>query len=185
MKKSLVFLIVSCLLMTLAGCTNDEAGYAFQIDHEKNGASDAAEGPPAPSNTAQPPKTQAESSFAGEESNMFKIEVLIGNETYTATLYENETTGALMEMLPLTLEMSELNGNEKYHYLDTGLPANADKPSGIKTGDLMLFGDRCLVLFYESFSTSYTYTPLGRIDDPAGLAAALGSGDVQVTFRKG
>lgn len=175
----------SALTATYYHRENYEAGYAFQINHERSGAFDAAEKPPAPSNTAQPLETQSESSVTGEESNMFKIEVLIGNETYTATLYENETTKALMEMLPLTLDMSELNGNEKYHYLDTGLPANADKPSGIKAGDLMLFGDRCLVLFYESFSTSYTYTPLGRMDDPAGLAAALGSGDVQVTFRKG
>ncbi|MDE7293115.1 MAG: hypothetical protein K2N72_01690 [Oscillospiraceae bacterium] len=116
---------------------------------------------------------------------MLRIEILVGNETYTATLYDNETTRALTDMLPLTLDMSELNGNEKYYYLDTVLPTNASKPSGIKTGDLMLYGNSCLVLFYDSFSTSYTYTLLGRIDDPTGLAAALGSGSAQVTFRKG
>ena len=116
---------------------------------------------------------------------MLKIEILIGNEVYSATLYDNAATRTLMDMLPLTLDMSELNGNEKYYYLDTDLPTNVSKPSGIKTGDLMLYGNSCLVLFYESFSTPYTYTPLGHIDDPTGLAAALGSGSVQVTFRKG
>ena len=39
------------------------------------------------------------------------------------------------------------------------------------------------MLFYESISTSYSYTPLGRIEDPAGLAEALGSGSVAVTFQ--
>ena len=116
---------------------------------------------------------------------MLKIEIVVGNKTFSAMLCDNATAKALMDMLPLTLNMSELNGNEKYYYLDTGLPTNASRPSGIKTGDLMLYGDSCLVLFYKSFSTSYSYTPIGRIDDPAGLAAALGSGSVQVTFRKG
>ena len=116
---------------------------------------------------------------------MLKIEILVGNNTFSATLYDNAAANALMDMLPLTLDMNELNGNEKYCYLDTSFTTNASRPSGIKTGDLMLFGINCLVLFYESFTTSYSYTPIGYLDDPAGLAAALGSGDVQVTFRKG
>ena len=47
----------------------------------------------------------------------------------------------------------------------------------------MLYGDNCLVLFYESFSTSYSYTPIGYVENPDGLAVVLGSGDVQITFR--
>lgn len=46
----------------------------------------------------------------------------------------------------------------------------------------MLYGDRCVVLFYEDFSTSYRYTPLGKIQDSTGLAQAVGSGAVTVTF---
>ena len=116
---------------------------------------------------------------------MLRIEIIVGSQTYSATLYDNEAAKTLLDRLPLTLSMSELNGNEKYYYLDSDLPANSSRPSGINTGDLMLYGSNCLVLFYESFSTSYSYTPLGYIDDPAGLAAALGGGSVQVTFQKG
>lgn len=116
---------------------------------------------------------------------MRKIEIVVGDNVFSATLYDSEAATAFAEMLPLTLDMTELNGNEKYYYLDTTLPTNASRPSGIQAGDIMLYGNNCLVLFYESFSTSYSYTPLGRLDDAQGLAAALGQGNVQVTFRKG
>lgn len=48
----------------------------------------------------------------------------------------------------------------------------------------MLYGNNTLVLFYESFDTSYSYTKLGYVDDPAGLDAALGNGNVVVKFEK-
>ena len=47
----------------------------------------------------------------------------------------------------------------------------------------MLYGNNCLVVFYESFDTSYTYTKIGHIDDTSGLVDALGTGSVTVTFE--
>ncbi len=79
--------------------------------------------------------------------------------------------------------MVELNNNEKYADLTKSLPTGAANPGTIQTGDLMLYGSSTLVLFYKSFSTSYSYTKLGRIDDVNGLQAALGTGDVRVTFE--
>lgn len=56
-------------------------------------------------------------------------------------------------------------------------------PGIIHAGDLMLYGNNCVVLFYETFNSSYSYTRIGAIDDPSGLAAALGSGNVSVRFE--
>lgn len=123
----------------------------------------------------------ARASAAPEEvEHVISIEV--NGQTFSATLADNDTARAFAARLPMTLDMRELNGNEKYFYLDEPLPAAAQRVGQIRAGDLMLFGSDCVVLFYENFATSYTYTPIGRIDDPAGLADALGSGSAEVFF---
>ena len=112
-----------------------------------------------------------------------KLKIVVGTKTFSATLLDNATATALKKMLPMTLEMIELNGNEKYVRLPSNLPANASNPGTIHAGDLLLYGSSTLVLFYESFLTAYTYTKIGRIDDASGLSAALGAGNVKVSFE--
>ena len=109
--------------------------------------------------------------------------IKVGSSTFNATLLNNPAVTEFKQRLPLTINMSELNGNEKLYRFSTNLPANASNPGTIQTGDLMLYGSNTLVLFYQTFSTTYSYTRLGRIDNPNGLAAALGSGNVTVTFQ--
>ncbi|WP_296794953.1 cyclophilin-like fold protein [Ruminococcus sp.] len=50
-------------------------------------------------------------------------------------------------------------------------------------GDIKLFGDDCLVLFYEGFMSGYSYTNIGYIEDTDGLEEALGSGNVTAKFE--
>ena len=111
-----------------------------------------------------------------------KMKITIGSAVFTATLNNNVTANAFKAMLPLTINMGELNGNEKFYYFSSTLPTNASNGGNIKAGDLMLYGNNCLVLFYEDFNTSYNYTRLGHIDNTAGLVAALGKENVTVKF---
>jgi hypothetical protein len=114
---------------------------------------------------------------------MITINILVGNTVFTATLEDNDTTRAFAAQLPFTLDMSELNGNEKFGDLSSNLRADkATCPGTINEGDLMLYGNNCLVLFYETFNTPYSYVKIGHINNTTGLAKALGSGGVQVAF---
>lgn len=114
-------------------------------------------------------------------SNSMKIS--IGNSTFTATLATSATGKAFKAMLPLTLNMSDFNNNEKVCSLPNSLTTAASNPGTIHTGDIMLYGSSSLVLFYETFSTSYSYTRIGQIDNITGLKAVLGSGSVTIKFE--
>jgi hypothetical protein len=112
-----------------------------------------------------------------------KIKITVNSQTFTATLLDNNSAKAFKEMLPMTVEMTELNRNEKYVRLPENLPTNASNPGTIHSGDLMLYGSNTVVLFYEGLNTSYSYTRLGKIDDTTGLKNALGTGNLTGTFE--
>ena len=118
-----------------------------------------------------------------QNNGMHHIQITIGSKTFTASLYDNDTVKELLARFPITLQMDELHGNEKYYYFSDHLSSAAQSVSQIYAGDLKLFGSDCLVLFYEDFPTAYSYTSLGQIDDPQGLSEALGTGSVQIRFN--
>ena len=54
------------------------------------------------------------------------MKITSGGKEFTATLEDNETVNALRSMLPMSINMSELNGNEKYYYFSEMLPTNTE-----------------------------------------------------------
>lgn len=159
MKKILASVLAFMMILSLAACGRN---------------SDSNESNASQSNSTNEVNT---------EGKMVTINITIENTTFTATLEDNDTAKAFVSHLPLTVDMSELNGNEKYSNLSSNLRADtASSPGTINEGDLMLYGNNTLVLFYKSFNTSYSYVRLGHINDTTGLTKALGSGSVRVTF---
>lgn len=171
-KTIALILTVIVMVLTLCACAAP--------DNSTPDAESSGEAPPAVSLPAD--ESGPTEQNPANVSETISVSLTVGSQSFTALLEDNETTRAFSELLPLTLDMSELNGNEKYYYMDSSLPASAENPGQINTGDLMLYGNNCLVLFFDSFSTPYSYTRLGSVTDAAGLADALDSGTVTVAF---
>lgn len=106
----------------------------------------------------------------------------IDGHVFRIAMDGNDSARAFVSLLPMEVEMDELNGNEMYCIMPETLPVNPVRPGTIQSGDLMLFGSDCLVLFYETFRSSYSYTRLGRLDNPDGLSSLL-SGRGRITAR--
>lgn len=112
------------------------------------------------------------------------ITIQINGKNFSAALEDNPSARAFAAHLPLEINMTELNGNEKYFYLDGDLPSDSQRVGQVHAGDLMLFGSNCVVLFYKDFATSYSYTRLGKLNNAVDLEKILGTGTVRVTFKE-
>jgi len=117
------------------------------------------------------------------EHDMKNITFIVNDKKFNIELEDNATAKAFVETLPTTLSMSDLNHNEKYCYLSEDLPTHEQNIENIQTGDVMLFGNNCLVIFYESFPTSYKYTRIGKITAVSNLKEILGNGRVEISFE--
>ncbi|WP_426504625.1 cyclophilin-like fold protein [Serratia proteamaculans] len=115
------------------------------------------------------------------ESKMM-VKMNINGQQFVVRLQDNPTTKAWVDTLPLQLEMVELNGNEKFADLPHALPSRPVRPGTIQAGDLMLYGTQTLVLFYESFESSYSYTHLGKVLKPENLSVISGQKKIWVEF---
>lgn len=174
MKNLLALLLSVACALCLTGCAGNPYNRADAPTHEPIEAGSAH----APTETPQGGQdTQADG------DSLPTLRIRVGDREFQVSLLDGEATRALLERLPFTIAMNELNGNEKYHDCSDALPTASERVENIRAGDLMLYGDDCLVLFYKSFPTSYSYTRLGFMDNAAGLAEALGAGQAQVTFE--
>jgi hypothetical protein len=141
---------------------------------------EAAQDPP----SGSPAVAAADASAASMRQEESRMWMTVGDRRFAVTSTDNAAARAFAAQLPLTLDMSELNGNEKHGDLPKPLPANASRPGTIRNGDLMLYGADTLVVFYLTFQSSYSYTRLGRVDDPSDLPQALWPRSVRVLFSK-
>lgn len=159
MEKRVLLLFIFITAFGLSACSSSERGEREEPSSEVNEKGDEA-----------------------EMENLLTLNLQIGGEVFTARLYVNDTTQALLELLPLTIDMEDLHSNEKFYYLSDSLPTDSESPGGINAGDIMLYGDDCLVFFYEDLTTSHNYTRLGYIEDVERFTHAIGEGEVTVAL---
>ena len=111
-----------------------------------------------------------------KEANNIKI--IINEKEYKLNLEKTDEAKDFINNVPSELVMMDLNNNEKYVYLDKVFMNNPINVNYIEKGDLMLYGDNCLVIFYKSFETTYSYTKIGHINN----LEDLNNKDINVKF---
>ena len=175
MKRRASFLWMVFLIMFLPACSNKQSVIVEKETIEE----------PQQTETEQQETQQTESMYEVENMNTDStIVVTINNKEFKAQLDDSAAAKEFYEMLPLSVTMTEMNGNEKYYVLPDELTNEDKKVGSIEAGDIMLYSSDYLVLFYDSFQTSYSYTTLGKIDNPQGLKEAVGNGDVTISFQQ-
>ena len=110
------------------------------------------------------------------------MNITIEQSTFSAELADTQAAKELTALLPLMLEMQDHLNNEKFAELPKTLSRQDQAVGRIEAGDIMLWGGDTLVVFYESFHSSYRYTKLGKIQNADKLKNAVGAGKVKMTF---
>ena len=157
MKKKLLLISICCMLLITGCSSNNDSINNRELNFSTN-QNDTKE----------------------NDINMSDIKVTINDKTYILKLENNKTVNEFIELLPQDFIMNELNGNEKYVYMDKSLTTNSYNPKHIEKGDVMLYGDNCLVIFYKSFDTNYSYSKIGHIDN----LDNLDNGNITAKFEK-
>lgn len=106
----------------------------------------------------------------------------IEDTTFTANFFDNPTAIEIENLLPMELTMKELNNNEKYYNFSQNFPTSPQSMKHINKGDIMLYQDNCLVIFYNDFKTNIKYTPIGKINNLENLEIINHSFDITVSF---
>ena len=170
---ALILILVSALGLSACGNTDRSDIPVTEIDTQES----------RPEQEETPLPTDNDNNHTEVTGEMTTIQVIINGQEFEAELNDNEAARQFTEMLPIQLDMEDLHDNEKYFYFSDDFDTADEELKEIHEGDLLIYDSKCLVLFYESFETTYQYTPLGKISDTAGLKEALGTGTAAISFQ--
>ena len=168
---SMALMLTACSGNTDAGVSKDVAEVQIEnvVDSPKN-SEPAAE------------DDNSENEEEKEERTEMKMNVQVGDYTFTATLEDNAAVEELLAMMkegPVTISMNDYSGFEKVGSLGRNL-TTSDEQITTAAGDIVLYNGNNIVMFYGS--NSWSYTGIGKIDDLSDWKKALGSGDITAVF---
>ncbi len=119
--------------------------------------------------------------IAGEEEYYIKI----NDKEFEFEFKDTEVANQIKSKLPFTVKMTNLNGNEVYYqFSGESFTPNHKAVGTINMGDIYLYQSNYLVLFYKTFTTSYSYTEIGKLKDATGLDTIIGSSDIEIEWFK-
>ena len=200
--KRLLIIAVSILLLFAAGCSSDKStdGTISQQDETIQTTQDSsAEDETSDSvdiddetiipdaNTAEANENTANTAETNEnavEAEEMVIKITVGERMITATLYDNEATRALWDMLPQTFPMMNLYGREMCYRMGNGaLPDTTAQNIGYEVGDISYWPPAgSLVILYKQNGEVFEQVRIGHTDDDVSFFE--GMEDTDITFEK-
>lgn len=182
MKRYIAVILALFLSLTASACGNDAKGEKSsstvkdgEIIHTDSGLEEDTE----------PEQEQTDrEEMEEDEVETNEIYIKVGESTLTAVLENNRSAKALKELLAdgaLAIPASNYGGFEKVCSLGTRLPSD-DIQTTTRAGDICLYNDSRIVIFYAS--NSWDYTRLGRISDVTGseLKEILGGEETEISL---
>lgn len=179
-----MFLLTISIMLTISACGRHTASFeeSSQITETESARQESRECEPENIQSSQTGADPAAMDVEKEETGDRKMKIEISDSIFTATLEDNEAASAFLEMMdekPVVIEMNDYAGFEKVGNLGTTLPSS-NRQMTAQAGDIVLYNDSQIVLFYGS--NSWSYTKLAQVDDLTGWKEALGAGSVTITF---
>lgn len=116
-----------------------------------------------------------------------ELNLIVGESTFTATMYENECVNDFISLLPMTLTLADYNRKERSSHLPKRLAIEEiENGVNILAGDISYYTPfRNLCIYYHDSGLSFCQVSLGKIEK-SGIEAIrkmAGSGPVEVTFK--
>jgi hypothetical protein len=165
--------VVCAALLTIAGLTVAGCGGTGRPEETRSGAPATAQATPSPSGT--------EAAYRQEEQ--MKISIAIGDERFSATVFDSAAGRDLIAQLPLTIAMTDHGSVEKTGPLPSPL-STAGQPDGADpdVGDVGYYAPgNDFVLYYGDQSYYPGIVIIGRLDGDAAARLAGMNGAVTAT----
>jgi hypothetical protein len=101
MKEFFSILCLFIFSFGLTACANSETNESNETNQEEMPSSDLTQ--------------ETRESDMSDPSMMIDLNITIGDQVFSAKLYDNQTTQSFIEKLPLNINMSDVNSNEKFY----------------------------------------------------------------------
>ena len=190
--KRLLIIAVSILLLFATGCSSDKStdgtisqqDEPIQTTQNSSAEDETSDSADAGDETTVPESNTEEANENTAETEEMVIKITVGERTITATLYDNEATRALWDMLPQTFPMMNLYGREMCYRMGNGaLPDGTAQDVGYEIGDISYWPPAgSLVILYKQNGEVFEQVKIGHTDDD--VSFFNGMEDTDITFEK-
>ena len=175
--KRVIFL--AAVMLLLAGCGTKDTSSALTVQQTVQPSTD--ETIEIIHETDETTEITQEAEEAVKE-NKVKLKIEVNGHALTAELADNPSAREFADLVgegPLTLKLKEYGSFEKVGALPQSLSSN-DMRITTEPGDIMLYQGNQITIFYGT--NTWSYTPLGRIENAGELKSVFGEGDVTVVL---